>query len=106
MKNYVVTCGPLAVVLTDEQARELEYLARWRADLEYIKERYGAADPEAETSRKSIEFSFSRLDALRVPFWAQNAALAFGEDWRRQQSSGLFEWINARPGYTVSRAAN
>lgn len=102
MEKYVVTCGSLAVVLTDEQARELEYLSRWRADLAYICERYGAQDPETQVSRKSIEFSFSRLDALRVPFFLQNAALAFGEDWRRQMQTDLFRWLASRDGYTVS----
>lgn len=102
MKKYVVTCGPLAVVLTDEQARELEYLARWREDLAYICERYGAQDPETQVSRKSIEFSFSRLDALHVPFFLQNAALAFGEDWRRQMQTDLFRWLASRDGYTVT----
>ena len=98
----VIFCGAIRAEISAEQSRELEYLARWRADLEYIKERYGAADPEAETSRKSIEFSFSRLDALRVPFFLQNAALAFGEDWRRQLQTDLFSWLASRKGYTVS----
>lgn len=98
----VIYCGTIRAEISAEQARELEYLARWRADLEYIKERYGAADPETETSRKSIEFSFSRLDALRVPFFLQNAALAFGEDWRRQLQTDLFSWLASREGYTVS----
>ena len=104
MDKYIVTCGTVHAVLTEAQARELEYLARWRADLAYICERYGRQDPETQVSRKSIEFSLQQLDALCVPFWIQNAALAFGEDWRRQQSSGLFEWIGKRAGYTVTAA--
>lgn len=98
----VIFCGAIRAEINDEQARELEYLARWRADLAYICERYGREDPETQTSRKSIEFSFSRLDALHVPFFLQNAAIAFGEDWRRQLQTDLFRWLASREGYTVS----
>lgn len=98
----VIFCGTIRAEINAEQARELEYLARWRADLAYICERYGREDPETQISRKSIEFSFSRLDALRVPFFLQNAALAFGEDWRRQLQNDFFHWLSSREGYTVS----
>lgn len=96
-----VTCGDIRAHIDPAQAKELEYLARWHADLQYIKERFGASDPECEVSRKSIDFAFKQLDALCVPYWLQNAALAFSEDWRRYKSTDLWSYLRRKPGYSV-----
>ena len=96
-----ITCGHIAVTIDDAQEREIEYLARWHADLQYIIERYGKNDPECDVSRKSIECSFDRLDALRVPYWLQNAALAFSENWRRYLSMSFWDYLKNLDGYTV-----
>ena len=97
-----ITCGDITVELNTLQCRELDYLARWRADLAYITERWGKKEPEAEVSRKSVEFAFTVLDRLHVPFWLQNAALAYGEDWRNRQREG-FEHYLTRMGYEVAK---
>lgn len=68
--------------ITKEQQKELESLAYWIADLNYIKERHGKDDPELETCRKTIDFIFSRLDELETPFSIQNNVICFFEDWR------------------------
>lgn len=96
-----ITCGNIAITLTAAQARELEYVARWRADLEYIRERFGADDPEADTSRKSIECGLDQCDALNIPYWLQNAALSFGENWREYLKCNLWDYIRNKPGYTL-----
>ena len=96
-----ITCGEITFDLNTQLRRELDYLARWRADLAYITERWGKGDPEAQVSRGSIEFAFTVLDRLNVPFWLQNAALAYGEDWRNRQRES-FEHYLTRKGYEVA----
>ena len=95
-----VHCGRLAAVLDLDARRTLEYIARWRADLAYISEHWGVGDPEAEISRRSIEFGLEDADRRGLPYWLQNAALQFGEDWRRYKSTDLFSWLSGR-GYQV-----
>ena len=96
-----ITCGNITVDLNTEQRKELDYLARWRADLAYITERWGKDDPETQVSRGCIEFSFRMLDRLQVPYWLQNVALAYGEDWRNRQRES-FELYLTRRGYEVT----
>lgn len=98
----IITCGHLEYEVGSAQKKELEYLARWHADLQYIREFYGKDDPECEVSRKSVEFSIRQLDKLGVPFWLQNAALYFSENWRRYKSESLWGWLNRRGGYAVT----
>ena len=98
MREYILNCGRIEYKCSDKEWRELEYLARWRADLAYIVERYGSDEPEAQVSRKSVEASFEQLDKMCVPFWLQNAALSFGEDWRNYKSSDFSEFLTKR-GY-------
>lgn len=96
-----ITCGDITFDLNMQQRRELDYLARWRADLAYITERWGKDDPETQVSRGCIEFAFTVLDRLHVPFWLQNAALAYGEDWRNRQHES-FEHYLRRKGYEIA----
>lgn len=100
-KTMKIFCGNIEFTTNQQQEKELEYLARWHADLQYIRERFGNNDPECEVSRKSIEFAFRQLDALAVPFWLQNAALAFSEDWRRYKSMNFWQYIASKPGYAI-----
>ena len=95
----------MAATVDAARRLELEALAYWQADILYLRERYGAEEPEIITARQNIADSFRRLDALRVPLWLQNAALAFGRDWRRTRQTGLVQWIKTRPGYTVREGA-
>ena len=96
-----ISCGHIAVDVTDEQMKELEYLARWRADLAYIMERFGPDEPEAQVSRKTIEYSFTMLDKKSVPYWLQNVALAYGEDWRNRERESFTSFLK-RKGYGVA----
>lgn len=76
----------------------LEGIAFRQADTSYMLERYGAdgAAVELEENRKTVSGLFDYLDALAVPFWVQNAALAFGRDWRRYKSGSLSAWLADR----------
>jgi len=96
MKQYEITNGHITVLLDHKRIKELEYLARWTADLSYIRERYGADDPDAEVSRGSIRLAFELLDQLAVPYWLQNSAMAFAEDWRRYKSMSLWTYLAQR----------
>lgn len=98
MNEYIISCGTINYTCGERVMRELEYLSRWRADLAYIVERFGGDDPEAEVSRKSIRFAFDQLDKLGCPFWLQNCALAYGEDWRERQQRDFSAWLVAH-GY-------
>lgn len=57
----------------------LEGLAHWCAEYYYTLERFGADDAEMPAIRKDMSFCLERCDALGVPYWAQNAALAWAE---------------------------
>lgn len=98
MNEYTISCGSINFRFNDAIMRELEYLACWRADLAYIVERFGSDDPEAEVSRKSVEFAFSRLDRMGCPYWLQNCALAYGEDWRGRMQVDFPGWLE-KHGY-------
>lgn len=60
----------------------LEGLAHWCAEYYYTLERFGADDAEMPAIRNDMSFCMDRCDALGVPYWAQNAALAWAENWR------------------------
>lgn len=63
----------------------LEGLAHWCAEYYYTLERFGADDAE-------------------MPYWAQNAALAWAENWRATKAE-YFDTAMARRGITCSGAA-
>lgn len=87
---------------TREQYNALDGLAYRVADNSYMVERYrdGAAVELAENDF-TIRSLFHDLDRLAVPMWVQNAALAFGRDWRRYKSSSLAAWLESRNIYPV-----
>lgn len=73
---------------TRRQRMELESLAYWIADINYINERYGYNDQELKICRDTIEKSiFPSLDKLNVPFWVQNAVICWAENWREYKGS-------------------
>lgn len=76
-----------------EQKNALEGLAYWIADIEYIRERAGADDPELDKIRKTIKLCFSELDRLGVPFWVQNSVIYFAENWRRYKENYMDQWL-------------
>lgn len=80
---------------TREQYQAMEGLAYRIADNAYMIERYGrdGAAVELEQNRKTIGGLFATLDALAVPFWVQNAVIAFADDWRRWKSQGMAAWL-------------
>lgn len=71
-----------------------------------VKEPYNgkADDAEMPAIRKDVSFCMERCDALGVPYWAQNAALAWAENWRATKSE-YFDAAMARKGITCSGAA-
>lgn len=76
----------------------LDGIAYRAADNNYMIERYGAdgAAVEIAENDKTVSGLFDYLDALNVPYWVQNAALAFGRDWRRYKSGSLSAWLADR----------
>ena len=79
-----------------EQTNALQGLAYWIADNAYMIERYGADDPERQTTTKTIELIFDELDALRVPFWVQNTVVCFAENWRRYKAVYLSAFLETK----------
>lgn len=73
------------------QRKELEGLAYWIADREYIIERYGIDEPELKHCNDTIRFIFDHCDALKIPFWVQNTVICFAENWRKYKSEYLTE---------------
>ena len=59
----------------------------------YIKEKYGASDPEYSKADKNVLLAFETLDSLGVPFWVQNSVVCFSENWRRYKSEYLEDWL-------------
>lgn len=96
-----ISCGHIVVDIGKEQWKELEYLAGWTANLSYAKERYPDRADGIDRCRKSIEFSFTVLDKAEIPYWLQNAALEYGEDWRNRQRES-FEHFLKRKGYGMN----
>lgn len=88
-------------IATKKQYHEMQALAYWIADLHYIREKYGADDPEIDTCRKTIENIFEVLDALAVPFWVQNAVICWAENWRRYQTEHIENMLKNR-GVTIA----
>ena len=83
-------------------ADELGGLIYWAANLAYTKERYSYDEDEIARCRKSIEFSFSQLDKLGVPFWVQNAALCWAENWKNYTSRDFWKDMTARKIYRAA----
>ena len=44
---------------------------------------------DIEKADKTIHFLFDQLDRAGVPFWAQNSAIAIGENWREYEKRNL-----------------
>lgn len=72
----------------------LHAIAYRNADYEYIHEYYGGDYKNfefvhlIEENKKTMRGLFEDADKLRIPFWVQNRALAYGEDWRRYKGRG------------------
>lgn len=92
--------------LTQTIYNKLLSLAYRIADNAYMIERYGLNDTEVERAQnhKTIVLTFNELDAAGVPFWVQNAALAFGQDWRRYKTDCLYYFLKSR-GVDCSRVS-
>lgn len=86
-----------------EQRNALDGLAYRIADIAYMKERWGKDEPEIQVSRDAVAGIFDDLDKMAVPFWLQNAVIAWAEDWRRYKSENLEIALN-RKGYNVTFA--
>lgn len=79
-----------------QQYAELEGLAYWIADSQYIRERYGDDEPELERAEKTICLIFDCLERLQVPFWVQRAVITFSEDWRQYKGKDLNIYLKGR----------
>lgn len=87
----------MAYNVTESAARELSSLIYWRAELSHTRERYPDELDEVERCKKTIELCiFPALDRLGVPFWVQNAALCWAEDWRNYVSRDFWRDMEKR----------
>ena len=82
--------------ITEKQLNKLMGLAYWIADLHYIREKYGADDPETETCRKTIDLIFTELDALETPFSVQNMVIVWAENWRAYMATTTKAFLETR----------
>lgn len=84
--------------LDQEKYNALQGLAYRIADNAYMKERYGRENvlQELAENHATITGLFDTLDSLRVPFWVQNSAIAFGDDWRRYKTDSFADWLSGR----------
>lgn len=87
--------------ITKEQLRELEGLAYWIADKNYIIERYGVNDPEVDRCHKTIILIFDKLDELETPFLIQNMVICWAENWRNYKEQYTRNYLKGR-GVTVA----
>lgn len=86
----------------NRQFGALEGLAHWCAEYYYTLERFGADDAEMPAIRNDMSFCMDRCDALGVPYWAQNAALAWAENWRATKAE-YFDTAMAKRGDHLQR---
>ena len=77
MKKYEATAMQFAT---------LEALVYWTANKAYTAERYPDDTEELKRCNEEIRDRLNYCDIEKIPFWVQNAALAFGGDWRRYKS--------------------
>lgn len=86
--------------LTAKQYAELAGLAYHQAAYRYSLEMRGTderiTDAELEIDRKNIEQHFPILDALKVPFWVQNIALLWAENWRNYSNGYLWQTLEKK----------
>lgn len=74
----------------------LECIAYWNKTLSYYTERYGLGDNEIPKIQDSIELAFEEADKEGIPFWVQNNALMFGNDWRFAERNGFRDFLNEK----------
>lgn len=87
----------LTYTLNREQLNALDGLAYWVADLHYMREKWGADDPELDIARYTIKnHCFPALDRLQVPFWVQNSVIAWAENWRRYKSEYFRQYLESK----------
>ena len=81
--------------ITQKQYNTLSGLAYRIADNAYMVERYGAKDTEIERAENHLTILdlFDELDNSGVPFWVQNNAIAFGDNWRRYKTEYLYHYL-------------
>lgn len=84
------------------QWKSLEALAYWTADREYLKEKYGADDPEVAVARGHSVDMVRELNELDVPKWVQSAVMTWAEDWRAYVEQYMDTALR-RMGYDISR---
>lgn len=83
--------------------RELSSLIYWRAELAHTRERYPNDREEIERCKKTIELCiFPALDKLGVPFWVQNAALCWAENWRNYVGRNFWKDMEKRGIYRAA----
>lgn len=87
---------------SEKAAGELSSLIYWRANLAYTRERYPDCAEEITRCKKNIEYDFSALDRLGVPFWVQNAALCWAENWRNYVDRSFWKDMAARGIYRAA----
>ena len=99
----IVTLHELRVELDRRAKNELDALVYWHSDLSYCKERWPEDQNELSRHDKTIKSIFNALDRLNIPFWLQNAALYYSEEWRNAYKCDFWEWLAKQHGYTVTR---
>lgn len=87
----------LTYTLTRDQLSALEGLAYWKADLHYMREKWGENEPELQRARATIEkCCFPELDRLKVPFWVQNTVLCWAENWRNTKTEYFTDFLKRK----------
>lgn len=83
-------------ICTKKQAKELDGLAFWVAELYNIRELFPNDQRNLDRCDASIRFAMDQLDRLAVPFWAQNAVINWAENWRNISSHDLKQAMKSR----------
>lgn len=75
----------LSFSATYEQKNALESLQYWIAELHYLK-KHGGDEFDFQKARKTIELCcFPKCDRLSIPYWVQNAVIAWAENGRYER---------------------
>lgn len=83
--------------LNKDQFNALEGLCYWIANLSITLERYPDDKHEIKRCRDTIEKScFPACDALNIPFYIQNSAVFFADDWKRYKTDYLQDYLKTR----------
>ena len=78
-----------------ETKNALEGLAFWSQELSWAQEKK-LPKCEMEKITNTMDDICNECDKLHIPYWAQNAAISMGWDWRTYQNTSFVSYMSTK----------